>query len=161
MKTYEEFCEAIRQRESSGKYDCINTCGYLGAYQFGMARLCDLGLTKRKDVNSRNMENKAFLWIEPLTEEEFLYNKELQDKTFDRHVQALKNQVKRLALVYTFEVECTYKNNPITMSGCIAACHLTGPKSLVNLMIDKIDKEDAFGTDTSEYLIKFSGYDIP
>jgi hypothetical protein len=162
MKTYQEYCEAIRQRESSGNYGCKNAYGFLGAYQFGTARLCDLGLCIRRDTNSQSMDNRAFVFAGSLTEEKFLADKELQDKTFDRHILGLKIQIYRLAQKHGFNPEGDHKGREFTISGSIAAAHLTGPQSLVDLLTGKMSTiKDAFGTETTEYLFKFSGYDIP
>ena len=162
MKTYEQFCEDIKQRESEGNYACKNIYGFLGAYQFGKARLCDLGLCTRKDKTSTSMENSSFMFIPPLSEEIFLADKDLQDQVFNKHVKALKAQIIYLSEKYNFQVQGCYKENPYDLSGCVAAAHLTGPKSVVDLLTAKMKViKDGFGTDTTEYLFKFSGYEIP
>ncbi|HHC29671.1 MAG TPA: DUF3262 domain-containing protein, partial [Rhodobacterales bacterium] len=40
---YHGFRHALAMRESSGRYDLVNTLGFLGAYQFGEGALNDLG----------------------------------------------------------------------------------------------------------------------
>jgi hypothetical protein len=147
MKPYGEFRLAIRTRESSGKYDCVNKLGYLGAYQFGLARLCDLGVTRRKDPGSKGLANGLFEFIEPGGREKFLSTPALQDECFDRHVQLLKKLCERIC--------------PENLSGAIAACHLLGVGGLVDFVRHKIDDCDAFGTKLSEYYELFSGYEIP
>lgn len=48
MKTYDDFFEALGQKESSGNYASINKKhGYLGKYQMGEAALIDSGYYKR------------------------------------------------------------------------------------------------------------------
>src|SRR4051812_36662623 len=147
MKSYLEFRKAIRIRESSDRYDCVNKLGFLGAYQFGMARLCDLGLTKRKDPKSKSMANGAFEFSEADGREGFLSSTELQDACFDRHVQLLARLCEKMA--------------PENMSGAIAACHLLGVGGLVDFVRHRVDDVDAFGTRLSEYFKAFAGYEIP
>jgi hypothetical protein len=108
------------------------------------------------------MENAAFYFILPLTEQMFLADKELQDKMFNEHVQGLKNQIERLSVKHNFLTEGFYKETAYTLSGTIAASHLTGPQSLINLLTNKVNiSKDGLGTDTTEYLFKFSYYQIP
>lgn len=161
MKTYFEFCEAIKQRESSGDYGCKNAFGFLGAYQFGMARLCDLGFAIRKNSLSTSMDNKDFNFIPPLSEEKFLTDPLLQDCLFWIHTQKWKNIITNAVMNGAFSLPTSIKENQVDMSGAIAACHLNGYGSLRKLLINRIDEGDGFGTLTSEYLIKFSGYIIP
>lgn len=158
MKSYDEFCEAVRQRESSEDYGCKNAFGFLGAYQMGMARLCDLGFTVRKNPVSSSMSNTDFLFIPPLTEEKFLSATILQDCVFWLHVQNLK---KRIAFKIPLPFPQIFKGTKIDLSGAIAVCHLNGFGSLVNLLNLNIDDTDGLGTRSSEYLYKFSGYEIP
>ena len=44
---FREFAYLIGERESNNNYQAKNSFGFLGAYQFGMARLCDLGQPER------------------------------------------------------------------------------------------------------------------
>lgn len=73
------FTDKVKKSESSGDYESVNTEGYMGAYQFGEARLKDY----KKDTGS------AF------SKEEFLKNKELQDKVFDWHVDDIKKYMSK------------------------------------------------------------------
>lgn len=152
MKTYEEFCEALRQRESSGNYQCINQFGYLGAYQFGLARLTDLGFAVRKDPDSSTLSyaNEAFTLIPPLSEDAFLNSPILQDCVFYLHVQNLKKQIIR-----------RFENQNIALSGCIAAAHLLGMGGIIKYLQTGEDEQDGIGTHCSEYYRLFTGYNIP
>jgi hypothetical protein len=152
VKSYEEFKAAIRNRESSGNYGvsplkAVNPFDYLGAYQMGMPRLCDLGLARRKP-GKRGMDNACFEFIPPLTRAEFLKNKHLQDRIFDQHVADLK---RRLLLVY----------KGANLSGAIAACHLVGYQAFLDYLRYGKDKSDGFGTPLTQYYEKFRGYEIP
>ncbi len=147
MKTYEEFRAAIIARESKGDYSVINTKGFMGAYQFGMARLCDLGLTRRISVGSKGLAHSLFEWIPPMTREKFLADRELQDKCFDRHVHGLALMCARIC--------------PENLSGAIAACHLKGVGGMTVFVRHQVDSVDAYGTAVSEYFNEFEGYEIP
>lgn len=162
MKTYEEFCAAIRQRESSNNYGCKNAFGFLGAYQMGLARLCDLGFTLRKNPVSSSMANSDFLFIPPLSEEKFLSATILQDCIFWLHVQNLKKRINNITIVKPIiQLPQIFKGQKVDLSGAIAVCHLNGFGSLLDLLTKNEDATDALGTKSSEYLLKFSGYDVP
>ncbi len=148
MKTYAQFKAALRAREGSGKYEVVNTLGFLGAYQFGMARLCDLGLTKRKDSTRTGFKNELFCFIKPLTQEIFLSVPGLQECTFDSHVMNLK-------------AKCLTMGQAENLSGAIAACHLLGIGGLDDFVRHGTDGVDSYGTKLSEYYELFRGYAIP
>lgn len=149
MKSYSEFRDAVGLRESSDNYGCVNSLGYLGRYQFGMARLCDLGVTKRIDPESHSLAASAFEWVEGQSKEKFLVNRALQDQCFDRHVQKLKRDVVHIA-------GAAYPN----LSGAIGGCHLLGPGGFMEYLHGH-DGADAFGTRFSDYLALFAGFEIP
>lgn len=148
MKPYAAFKAAIRAREGHGDYSVVNKYGFVGAYQFGMARLCDLGLTRRKFEGSKGFRNSLFEFIPPLTQEAFLAVPGLQDAVFDAHVMNLKPR-------------CVNLGQLSNLSGAIAACHLLGVGGLVEFVRHNIDGVDAFGTKLSEYYDLFKGYEIP
>ena len=161
MKDYEAFKLAVRQRESSNNYRCVNTLGYLGAYQFGMARLCDLGLTRRKDPESKGFSNDLFAFSGSITKDIFLNSPHLQDITFDMHVHRLKNLLlKKYPSISTgiMVLNGTFK---LELSGGIMVCHLVGPGALDDLIHCAIDDKDAFGTKASDYAKLFAGFNIP
>jgi len=144
LRSYSEFKRALRLRESSDDYACENRLGYLGAYQFGMARLCDLGLTRRI---APGMGNKSFAFVPPYSKAGFLTDAKLQDQCFDLHVFRLKKYIMRY---------CPTDN----LSGAIAAAHLLGPGGAEAFIARGEDGCDAFGTKCSEYFEKFRGYQI-
>jgi len=148
VKSYEEFRKAIGQRESSDNYACKNQFGFLGRYQFGMARLCDLGLTHRKDPESHSCENDAFEWNDPLSEQNYLEHPKLQDHTFDLHVADLKRQLRRF-----------YHDD--NWSGAIAASHLVGVNDYRKYYETGEKVADANGVTAADYEREFTGYEIP
>lgn len=143
-RSYDAFKNDLGQRESSNNYAAKNKWGFLGRWQFGKPRLCDLGLLAKT-------RQRGFMWIHGLTEEAFLGNRHLQDAVFDAHVARLRG----VALAY-FKPHL----ERLTMSGAIAVMHIQGPGGLRALLAGE-DRADALGTPASEYLGLFSGYNIP
>jgi len=147
---FNEFALVIRLRESSGNYRIVNSLGFLGAYQFGMARLCDLGLTKRINGTS-GYANKNFEWKDGYSKEIFLVSHRLQDKTFRAHVKDLIKQIKRSVSDGIIK--------EYTLSGLVAGAHLGGIGGVKKFLEGK-DREDAYGTSVGDYIKRFKGYNI-
>lgn len=141
MKPFADFSNDLGARESSGKYDAKNQFGFLGKYQFGLARLTDLGLCRRKP-GTTGFANSAFEWIPPNSEEEFLGSPQLQDEIFKKHVSDLRRQVRRLE------------------SGLVAGAHLVGMGGVRDLLFEGKVQEDANGTRITSYISKFSNYEL-
>lgn len=142
IKTYEEFAKALGDRESSGRYDIKNAAGYLGCYQFGLVRLTDFGLCRHRD-GATGYANSAFEWVPPHSEAEFLSSPVLQDALFKKHVLDLRRRVRQ-----QFE------------SGLVAGAHLLGMGGVKNLLFEGTVGEDGNGTKITEYIAKFSGYEL-
>jgi hypothetical protein len=152
LKNYEAFKKAMRLRESGDKYFCKNKFGFLGAYQFGMPRLCDFGLTERTGKNS-------FQWKKPFDETMFLTCQELQDNTFDLHVRDLKAKIEKKYTEY-MKRNIFIENTEITISGCVAVAHLLGLGGLGRLLLHGNNGKDALGTSAIDYLTLFQGYNL-
>lgn len=152
MKPYSEFCAAVRKRESSNNYKAKNTLGYLGAYQFGRARLTDLGICRRIK-GTKGFANASFEFVPPLTEELWLANPVAQDQAFDRHVADLKRRILSKYGKTDFEAN----GLKFSLSGAIGVCHLLGLGGLQKLL-EGSDDADAYGTKGSDYARLFDGY---
>lgn len=132
------FKEALAFKESRGNYFSVNSLGYLGRYQFGESTL-----------NTVGVYNPDF----------FLRNPQLQEVVFytnlSRNKWILRRDIQRFAGSNINGIE-------ITESGILAAAHLAGPGNVKRYLrsIGQSDVEDAYGTRLSEYLSKFSGYDV-
>jgi hypothetical protein len=153
LKTYQQFKDDLGKRESSNNYACKNQWGFLGRYQFGKQRLCDLGLTEL----ALEQKKVAFHWTAPFSEEIFLSNHKLQDAVFDAHVMALK---KTINFAYKKYLDTTIQGILVTLSGIIACGHLLGLGGFMKFAKGDTPK-DALGTSAQEYVKKFSGYEIP
>ena len=156
-KDYIAFREALGQRESGGDYRAVNPYGYLGKYQFGMARLCDLGYTERKP-GTTGYSNANFIWKNGYSKEWFLTSPKQQDEIFYKHCQLLKKRIVEEFNDYLGVV--TVLGISITLSGLIAGAHLGGIGGIRNFVLHGADSLDANGTRISQYIKEFGDYDI-
>jgi len=132
------FKEALAFKESSGNYFQVNSLGYLGKYQFGPGTLKTVGI-----YNSVR----------------FLMDPQLQEKAFftnlSRNKWILRREIKAFHGSYINGIE-------ITESGILAAAHLAGPGNVKRYVRSKgaIDVSDSYGTRLSDYMHRFSGFDL-
>lgn len=152
---YMKFREAVGFRESSNNYKAKNQYGYLGKYQFGLARLCDLGLCIRKP-GTRGYSNNQFKWGFGFNENMFLNNPTLQNEVFDVHIR--KHRARVLS-AYKSHLNKTINGVKVTLSGAIGCFHLLGEGGFRNFISGK-DTADANGTKASHYIKLFQGYTI-
>ncbi len=135
---YNGFKEALAFKESQGNYFRINTLGYLGKYQFGITTLQLMGVYNAS---------------------QFLKDPLLQEKAFHanlaRNKWILRKDIERF-------VGKSIRGVEVTESGILAAAHLAGAGNVKKYLrsYGANDVEDAYGTSISEYLEKFSGYDL-
>ncbi|HFS67266.1 MAG TPA: hypothetical protein ENK67_03550 [Flavobacteriia bacterium] len=136
-KSFIGFKQALAFKESRIDYNCINTLGYLGKYQFGRSTL------KRFKIHN----TKKFL-KEPLLQEDAFkallsVNKWILRKDIKRKVGKRINGIL------------------VTESGILAASHLAGAGNVKKYLRSngKINFEDAYGSNIEHYLKKFAGYD--
>ncbi len=136
-KSFIGFKEALGFKESRGNYNCINTLGYLGKYQFGKSTL--------KRFNIYN--TKGFLKDSELQEDVFIalcsVNKWILRKDIKRKVGKKMNGIL------------------ITESGILAASHLAGAGNVKKYLRSNgrdFNFKDAYGSNIESYLKKFAGY---
>jgi hypothetical protein len=136
-KTFIGFQQLLAFKESQGKYNKVNTHGYLGKYQFGLETLKILGI--------RN----TLL---------FLKNSSLQEKAFLANLARNKWELRDEIANYSGKI---IKNIPITESGILAAAHLGGAGSVKRFLKTNGNREckDSYGTSIPEYMHNFSGFD--
>ena len=177
--SYEDFVNALGERESGNNYHIKNTLGYLGRWQFGKMRLTDVGLMKRNDGG-------GFEWIEGMDELKFCSGKgwekvamgflavggNEEDVSFAKLVQdkaiydSTDNWIKQ-AVYFSVASRIGEAVNGIviTLSGIVAGAHLKGMGSskypgVIQFVREGVDSTDAFGTKISEYIESFGGYDL-
>lgn len=136
-KSFTGFKEAIAFKESRGKYNVVNSLGYLGKYQFGKSTL--------KRFKVYDIQN-------------FLSNPELQEDTFialcSLNKWILRKDIRRSTGKKINGIE-------ITESGILAAAHLAGAGNVKKYLRSsgKFSFKDAYGSSIQHYLKRFSGYD--
>ena len=136
-----DFATSLKQSESSENYMVVNKEGYMGAYQFGAARLEDY-----KVANNEEFSN-----------EQFLNSRELQDKVFNWHTSDIVKYIQDNGLD---KVIGTKVNGvTITLNGLVAAAHLGGKfgmRRYVQSGFDKkFNKKDSNGTSLFDYIKRF------
>jgi hypothetical protein len=141
---YESYAKKIGEKESGGKYDEVNTLGYLGKYQFGAMALEDMGLVK-KGVGEKGLKalNNSENWNIAGGKQAFLNNPQLQEDTMKRYTMQNFKSLNRLGVVN--------KNTPPEqIAGYLASSHLLGPGGALKLS-QGISGSDAYGTSASSY----------
>lgn len=138
QKDFIGFKEALAFKESQGKYNVVNTLGYLGKYQFGKSTLRRFRIyNSQQFLNNPELQEKAFVALCKV-------NKWILRKDLERSVGKTIDGIK------------------ITESGVLAAAHLGGAGNVKKFLRTNGEKRfyDAYGSSIKSYLKKFSGYDV-
>jgi len=138
---YKSYAEKIGEKESGGKYDAVNTLGYLGKYQFGAMALQDMGLVK-KGTSLKGLDDPANWNIEG-GKQSFLNNPQLQEDTMVKYTKQNLATLNRIGVVND-------KSSPQEIAGYLAASHLLGPGGARQLARGEV-KADAYGTTSASY----------
>ena len=136
-KDFVGFKEALAFKESQGKYDRVNSLGYLGKYQFGKSTLRELKIDPKGFLKNPLLQEKAFL------------------ANLEKNKWILRKEIKKYSGKWINGVK-------ITESGILAAAHLGGAGAVQQFLWSYGQKtmQDAYGTKIEHYLRKFSGYDL-
>lgn len=136
-KTFTGFKEALAFKESQGRYNLINSLGYMGKYQFGRAALSAIGIHDSS---------------------EFLSNPRMQEKAFKALLAKNKWELRNEIEKYNGKV---INGVVVTESGILAAAHLGGAGSVKKFFRNNGKKtiKDNYGTSLKSYMKKFGGYD--
>ena len=136
-KFFIAFKEAVGFKESQGKYNKINTLGYMGKYQFGRETLRTIGINDSlKFITSPKLQEEAFVTL------------------VKRNKYELKSEIAK----YSGKVISGVK---ITESGILASAHLGGAGSVKKFLRSngKNKCSDAYGTSVKSYMKQFAGYE--
>lgn len=131
------FKEAIAFKESQGKYNKVNTLGYIGKYQFGKSTLETIGIKDSLQfMNNPKLQEKAFITL------------------LKRNKWELRNEIKEFRGKIIGGVR-------ITESGILAAAHLGGAGSVRKFLNSNGTKKckDNYGTSIGSYMKQFGGYE--
>jgi hypothetical protein len=133
------FKTSMKKSESSGNYMVVNSEGYMGAYQFGDARLKDY----------KNATGKDF------TQQEFLEDQKLQDEVFSWHTNDIVTYVNNKGLDKYIGKEIN--GVLVTLNGLVAVAHLGGKNGMAKFLSTngKYNPADSNGTTLTNYLNKF------
>lgn len=136
-KSLSAFKQAIAFKESRGRYNAVNSLGYMGKYQFGQTTLETIGLNKTDD---------------------FIDNPILQEKAFNALLSLNKWYLRKEIEKYSGTV---INGTTVTESGILAAAHLAGPGNIRKYLRSNGNSgfKDGYGTPMRSYLKKFGGYD--
>ncbi len=141
---YAAYASRLGMRESGGRYDNVNSLGFLGKYQFGAMALEDLGLVKpgvgKKGERALDDPNN---WRLPGGKQAFLKDAGLQEEAMLRYTKSNYAELKRLKVI-------SNNSSSEQIAGYLAAAHLAGPGGAKNLSVGA-DSADAYGTKTSSY----------
>ena len=136
-KSFTGFKEAIAFKESQGQFKLINSLGYMGKYQFGIAALRTIGINNTTAfLNNPGLQEIAFVVL------------------LAKNKWELKDEIEK----YDGKV---IKGIKITESGILAAAHLGGAGSVKKFLKNKGNRsiKDNYGTSLKSYLKKYGGYD--
>lgn len=157
-KKYQEFKEAIGRRESNGRYNIENSLGFLGKYQFGMARLSELTF-RNAPLTIRiapGLDHSSFRWNNGFSKDLFLTSGIIQEAVADRHFKDLAMKCNSRFKEYLGK---TINGTYIDLSGLVAGSHLGGIGN-VDKFIHGVNNKDAYGTSVRDYIQSFAGYDM-
>ncbi len=135
--SFNGFREALAFKESQGKYNAVNTLGYLGKYQFGRSTLERFNIyNTQKFLDTPELQEDAFIALCSV-------NKWILRKDIKRKVGEKINGIE------------------ITESGILAAAHLAGAGNVKKYLRSNGASQfkDAYGSSIQHYIKKFSGYD--
>lgn len=162
-QTYDDFFEALGNRESNGDYKIENSYGYIGKYQMGEALMYDIGYyTFEGDSNSYRKNDWKGKWTSKNginSKNDFLNAPEEQEKAVRESMHLRWKSIKHLGLEKF--IGKTVLGVEITISGMLAGCHLKGAGGLKEFLEKEDDNVDGYGTEISEYIKKFGGYQTP
>jgi len=136
MRSMKEFLHGIGHRESTNNYNAVNPYGYLGRYQFSLRTLEMLGIETEDTL--------------------FLNNPRLQEKAMIRYLRYNRRVLQKYKINEGFMVNSVV----ITESGLLAAAHLAGAGNVIKFYQNQTTFQDGNGICLTDYLIKFSGYEI-
>ena len=141
---FSRFINDLGYRESRNNWLSVNRIGCFGEWQFAESTLKYLGFRK--------------ITLRKFRQNPEIFPRELQVKALKALIRVNLGYLKG----YEQHIGDSIKGILVTKSGMIAASHLGGAGSLQKFINSggRVNKADVFGTSISEYLRKFSSYDI-
>lgn len=157
---FEVFRNTVRQIESNGDYRSINKFGYIGAYQFGVQALEDLGFIRKGTwstyrTNGNKVGDDGLGFNNPASWNgkngvssriEFLGDKASQDRAFLLYAQMNYDRLRRNGVV-------NMDTPPEKLAGLLGIAHNQGLGAVYRHLEGNIGR-DGFGTTTTSYYNK-------
>jgi hypothetical protein len=141
---FNRFVADLGRRESGNNWLSVNSIGCFGEWQFKESTLHYLGFRQ--------------ITLRKFKKDPDIFPRELQRKVLGALIKVNEALLKD----YESYIGDTIRGVIVTKSGLLAAAHLGGARS-VKLFLSsggRMDKEDSLGTSVSNYMKKFSFYDI-
>ena len=158
--TYQDFLDALGQRESGDNYRAVNQFNYLGKYQMGEGALIDTGYytadgTSRNDWRPSHFTGKGGID----SKAEFLASPAAQEAAIRTYMD---KQWQYIASVTKYDGQIL-GGVKITISGMLAGAHLVGNGGLKTYLKSGGDDAPVDGNNVSvaSYVKKFAGYATP
>ena len=152
-KGYTQFKNTLGLYESGGRYKIVNSYGYMGKYQFGMARLCDLGLTERVN-GSHGFNHYDFNWKNGYSLADFLNSPMQQEEAFDLHFEMWESHIYRN---YRNILDTRVNGVELGIATIFIALHFGGPAGF-RRFLSGIDSHDGYGNGLVSYMKKFEKF---
>lgn len=159
-KNYEDFLEALGQRESGGDYNKVNTIGYLGKYQMGEAALEEAGYYKANG-STNNQWKGNFTGVNGVySKKDFLNNPQAQEDAVRKYHKKLWRQLETRKT--TDYLGKNIKGIVITPAALIAGSHLLGTSTTDSFVKSNGQKvgHDQYKTSLTEYMTKFNDFTV-
>lgn len=142
LRTFDQLMNDVGFKESSNRWDKVNEFGMMGHFQFQQSTLDAIGIKVSK--------------------QDFLENRDLQRGAFIQLLKENQRTFRKYINMYNFKQLPGVKGT-ITESGILMSFHLKPNDAKV--YFDSKGKNagngDGNGTKVTEYIEKFSGYEIP
>lgn len=158
--TYQDFLDALGQRESGGNYRAVNQFGYLGKYQMGEGALIDTGYYTADGTAANDWQKSHFTGKGGIdSKAEFLASPAAQEAAIRSYMD---KQWQYIASVQKYDGQIL-GGVKITISGMLAGAHLVGNGGLKTYLKSGGDDAPVDGNNVSvaSYVKKFAGFATP
>ncbi|UOM36120.1 calcium-binding protein [Acuticoccus sp. I52.16.1] len=159
--SFDDYFEALGQRESTDNYQLVSPLGFLGKYQFGELALKEIGYYEG-DGTAAHDYSGAWTGRDGIdSTAEFLAAPAIQDKAVREYTEWNWRTLTEYGLdVYAGQI---LDGQEMTISGILGGTWLVGFEGMSRFLwsggFDAAD--DPYGTPMQEYIDLFNGYDTP
>jgi Ca2+-binding RTX toxin-like protein len=169
--SYNDFFQALGQRESNGRHNFTSELGYLGKYQLGELALVDIGYYKGDGSATNDWNGKWTGKGGVRSKQDFLNNPAVQEQAMQEYItqnwiyaKTVKGaSVHSKAMGYRIYNGQVLNGQKITISGMLAGMHLLGISGLAEYIKNGgiTRSTDPNGVTLSDYLTEFGSFDTP